>query len=344
MSRAWFVERFGGPEHLRLAEREDPSAGAGEVAIRTAAIGINFADLFARAGVYPNTPRPPFVAGMEVSGIVESVGPGVSDLAPGLRVVAVPIFGGYAERVVCRASQVFALPDGSDLVEAAAMPVAFLTARYAIEEARVRPGESVVVTAAAGGVGTALLQLLALRGAETMALVGSEKKFAICRELGAAEVALYGAAGRIPAVAGSRIDVVIDAIGGETFRALWRRLARGGRYVLYGFAAAAGKKGVARLRAAREFIAMGFLAPYFFVQSCRTLIGFNLSLLPNRLPELRKGADEIFREWQAGRLRPIIGPRFDFERLPDAHRALASRKTQGKVVVTVGGSGLHLPH
>jgi NADPH:quinone reductase-like Zn-dependent oxidoreductase len=78
---------------------------------------------------------------------------------------------------------------------------------------------------------------------------------------------------------------------------------------------------------------MGFLVPYFFVSSCRSLIGFNLSLLPNRLGELREAADEIFRDWQAGRIRPIIGPRFDFERLPDAHRALASRSTQGKVVV-----------
>ena len=335
MSRAWFVDRFGGPERLRLEEREDRAPGAGEVAIRTTAIGINFADLFARAGVYPNTPRPPFVPGMEISGVVESVGPGVEDLAPGMRAVAVPIFGGYAERVVCRASQAFALPDAADPVESAAMAVAFLTARHAIDEARVRPGERVVVTAAAGGVGTALLQLLALRGATTIALVGSEKKFALCRELGAGEVALYGAAGRIEAIASSRIDVVIDAIGGETFRALWRRLARGGRYVLYGFAAAAGKRGVARLRAAREFVAMGLLAPYSFVQSCRSLVGFNLSLLPNRLAELRGAAEEIFRERQAGRVRPIVGPTFDFERLPDAHRALASRKTQGKVVVTV---------
>ncbi|HEX9688753.1 MAG TPA: zinc-binding dehydrogenase [Thermoanaerobaculia bacterium] len=337
ISRAWFVDRYGGPERLSLRERPDPVPGAGEVLIRTAAIGINFADLFARAGVYPNTPHPPFVPGMEISGVVESVGAGVARLEPGRRVVAVPVFGGYAERVVCREANVFPLPDGADLAEAAAMPVAFLTARYAIEEARVRPGETAVVTAAAGGVGTALLQLLALRGAKAIALVGSEKKFAICRELGAEQVSLYGAAGRLEAISGSRVDIVIDAIGGETFRALWRRLAPGGRYVLYGFAAAAGKKGVARLRSIREFFAMGFLVPYFFVSSCRSLIGFNLSLLPNRLGELREAADEIFRDWQAGRIRPIIGPRFDFERLPHAHRALASRKTQGKVVVTVGG-------
>jgi len=341
-SRAWFVERFGGPERLRLRERDDLPPGPGEVAIRTAAIGINFADLFARAGAYPNTPPPPFVPGMEISGVVEAIGSGVSQLEPGQPVAAVPIFGGYAERVVCRASNVFALPPGVDLVEAAAMPVAFLTARYAIDEARVRTDETVVVTAAAGGVGTALLQLLALRGARSIALVGSEKKFALCRELGAGEVALYAGAGRVAAIAESRVDVAIDAIGGETFRALWRQLARGGRYVLYGFAAAAGRNGVARLRSVREFFAMGFLAPYFFVPSCRSLIGFNLSLLPNRLAELRAAADEIFRDRQAGRVRPILGPLFEFERLPDAHRALASRQTQGKVVVNVASGDLTL--
>lgn len=272
---------------------------------------------------------------MEISGLVESVGTGVSGFAAGDAVVAVPIFGGYAERVVASAGSVFRLPAGADLVEAAAMPVAFLTARYAIDEARVRPGETVVVTAAAGGVGTALLQLLAVRGARSIALVGSEAKFAFCRELGAAEVALYGGAARLEAVRGRHIDVVVDAIGGETFRALWPKLARGGRYVLYGFAAAAGKRGVARLRALRELVAMGFLAPYSFVQSCRTLSGFNLSLLPNRLAELRSAADDIFRDAQAGRIRPIVGRRFSFDDLPAAHRALASRKTHGKLVVTV---------
>ncbi|HEX9286348.1 MAG TPA: zinc-binding dehydrogenase [Thermoanaerobaculia bacterium] len=337
-SRAWFVDRYGGPERLRLRERADAEPGSGEVAIRTAAIALNFADLFARAGVYPNTPRPPFVPGMEIAGVVESVGPGVVDIAPGRPVVAVPIFGGYAERVVCRESTVFPLPEGVDLAEAAAMPVAHLTARYAIDQAQVRAGETVVITAAAGGVGTALLQLLSLRGAKTIALVGSERKLALCRELGADRVGLYAAAGRRDALASGRPDVVIDAIGGATFRALWRRLPRGGRYVLYGFAAASGKRGVARLRALRELSAMGLLAPFSFVSSCRTLIGFNLSLLPNRLDELRRGAAEIFEEWRSGRIRPVIGARFPFERLPDAHRALASRKTEGKVVVPVGRS------
>lgn len=334
-SRAWFVDRYGGPERLVLRERPDPSPGPGEVLVRTAAIGVNFADLFARAGAYPNTPKPPFVPGMEISGVVESVGAGVSSVAPGATVVAIPIFGGYAERVVCRESNVFALPDGVDLVEAAAMPVAFLTARYAIAEAQVRPGETVVVTAAAGGVGTALLQLLPRVPAKTVALVGSERKFALCRDLGAERVGLYAAARRADILGDARVDVVIDAIGGATFRALWSRLARGGRYVLYGFAAVSGKRGVAKLRALRELSAMGLFSPYSFVSQCRTLIGFNLSLLPNRLAELRAAAQEIFLDWKAGRVRPILGPRFEFENLPDAHRALAGRKTEGKVVVTL---------
>src|SRR5258706_12637770 len=113
-SRAWFVDRVGGPERLILRERDDATPGPGEVAIRVSAIGLNFADLFVRAGVYPRTPRPPFVPGMEVSGEIETCGEGVEGLRPGERVAAVPIFGGHAERIVCPATHVFPRPEGSD--------------------------------------------------------------------------------------------------------------------------------------------------------------------------------------------------------------------------------------
>src|SRR5712692_6686577 len=127
-SRAWFVDRYGGPERLQLRTRTDPAPGPGEVLVRTAAIGLNFADLFVRAGVYPRTPKPPFVPGMEISGTVEAVGESVEGLSPGQRVAAVPIFGGHAEQVCVPAERVFPLPSGVDLVEAAAAPVVFLTA------------------------------------------------------------------------------------------------------------------------------------------------------------------------------------------------------------------------
>jgi synaptic vesicle membrane protein VAT-1 len=334
MSRAWVVNRYGGPERLQLRTRPDPAPGAGQVLIETAAIGLNFADLFVRAGVYPGTPKPPFVPGMEISGMVRAVGEGVEEITPGRRVMAVPVFGGHADKVIAPANRVFPIPDDVDLVQAAAVPVAFLTAWYAVERAEVAPGDRVVVTAAAGGVGTALLQLLKGRGAQTVALVGSEEKVSLCRELGAAEAGLYGSAEEIlERTGGGRADAVIDAIGGRLFRRLWRRLDRGGRYVLYGFAAAAGERGLARAKAAHELFAMGLFSPYGFVQSCRTLVGFNLSLLPDRAGQLRRAASEIFEAWRAGRIRAILGPRFPFERLPDAHRALASRRTTGKVLI-----------
>ena len=335
-SRAWFVDRYGGPERLMLRERPDPIPAPGEVLVRTAAIALNFADLFVRAGVYPRTPKPPFVPGMEISGTVEAVGEGVADLLPGQRVVALPLFGGHAERVAVPAAWVFPLPDGVDLVEASAMPVAFLTAWYALARAEVGAGDRVVVTAAAGGVGTALLQLLVLRNANALALVGSESKLALCRELGALDAGLYSSVGTLlDRHFGGRADVIVDAIGGKLFRSLWRRLDRGGRYALYGFAAAAGPGGVARLAAARELLAMGLLAPYRFVETCRTLIGFNLSLLPSKTGELRRAAQGLFDLWRSGRIRPILGPRFAFARLPEAHRALASRSTTGKVVIEI---------
>jgi NADPH2:quinone reductase len=337
-SRAWFVDRYGGPEQLMLRERADPAPGPREVAIRTAAIGLNFADLFVRAGVYPRTPPAPFVPGMEISGVVEASGAEVAGLLPGARVVAVPIFGGHAERVLCPAARVFPLPDGADLVESAAMPVVFLTAHHAIREAQVRAGERVVVTAAAGGVGTALLQLLRQQEARVLALAGSEAKLGLCRSLGAEAAAVYDGAPRaLRENFDGRADVVIDAVGGQVFRTLWRALAPGGRYVLYGFAAAARPGGLGRLRAVRSLAAMGLFSPYSFVSACRTLIGFNLSLLPDRTGELREAAARILAEWKAGRLRPVLGERFAFERLPDAHRALAGRKTTGKLLVAVSG-------
>jgi len=273
---------------------------------------------------------------MEISGTVEAVGGGVTDVSPGRRVVAVPIFGGHAEKVVAKATHVFPLPDGVDLVEAAAVPVAFLTAWYACARAEVAEGDRVVVTAAAGGVGSALLQVLREKRAKTIALVGSEAKAAACRALGAAEVGTYEDADALIERAGGSVDVVVDAIGGRVFRRLWRRLGPSGRYVLYGFAAASGASGVAKLTAARELLAMGLFSPYSFVQSCRTLIGFNLSLLPDRTGELQRMAREVFALWRDGRIRPVLGPRFAFERLPDAHRALAGRGTTGKVVIAVG--------
>jgi NADPH:quinone reductase-like Zn-dependent oxidoreductase len=337
-SRAWFVDRYGGPERLILRSRPDADPGPGQVRIRVAAIGLNFADLFVRAGVYPNTPPVPMVPGMEVAGVVEAAGPDVAALVPGQRVAAVPIFGGHAENVICPAARAFPLPPGMDFLTAAAMPVAFLTAEHALRAASVAEGERLVVTAAAGGVGTALLQLARGRGARTLALAGSAAKLALCRSLGAEAAATYeDAPGALDRHFSSRADAVIDSVGGAVYRKLWRRLDRGGRYVLYGFGAAAGKRGLSPLRAAVELAAMGLVVPYGLIQSCRSLTGFNLSLLPDRFGAMREMCAEILERWTRKEIAPVVGPTFPFEQLPEAHRALAGRSTAGKVVLRIEG-------
>ena len=225
----------------------------------------------------------------------------------------------------------FPLPDGVDLVEAAAVPVAFLTAWYACARAEVAEGDRVVVTAAAGGVGSALLQVLREKRAKTIALVGSDAKAAACRALGATDVGTYASADALIERAGGRVDVVVDAIGGRIFRRLWRRLGPSGRYVLYGFAAASGASGVAKLTAARELLAMGLFSPYSFVQSLPD--ADRLQPLAPAGPHGRApahGARESSRSGRTAASARSSAPRFDFEqparRAPRARRPRHDRK------------------
>ena len=179
--------------------------------------------------------------------------------------------------------------------------------------------------------------MLREKRAKTIALVGSDAKAAACRALGATDVGTYESADALieRASAGASTSSWTRSAG-RVFRRLWRRLDPSGRYVLYGFAAASGASGVAKLTAARELARDGPLLALQLRPVCRTLIGFNLSLLPDRTGELQRMAREVFALWKDGRIRPVLGPRFDFERLPDAHRALAGRGTTGKVVIAVG--------
>ena len=230
-------------------------------------------------------------------------GSGVSNLERAGPVAAVPIFGGYDERVVMPRVERICDSAGIDSSRRGDA-VAFLTARYAIDEARVRPGETAVVTAAAGGVGTALLQLLALRGASTIALVGSGRSFALCASGRLGGRALFDGGGS-PRSGKSRVDGRSTRSGRDVSR-LWRRLARGGRYVLYGF----GPRPAGG--ASRACAPYGSSSRWAFSRRTSSsvlpqLIGFNLSLLPNRLVELRAAADEIFRDGWRGAYARLWG-------------------------------------
>ena len=329
--RAWLAPRYGPPDILRLTELADPTPRAGELVVRVRAIGLNFADCAARLGVYPRVPRAPLVPGMEVSGEVAALGEGVDGPAVGSRVAAVPIFGGHAELVALRATAVRALPAGVSFVEGAALAVTGLTADHALfTVGRLRAGERVLVNAAAGGVGTMAVQMAARAGAHIVAVASTQAKRELAVSLGAAETFAYE---RYRDALTGGVDVVLDSVGGRLFRLGWKALNPDGRYVLFGFAAAIGARRVRYARAALEFLRMGAVFPATLVQPCRTLAGFNLSLVPRLAAELQQRFARLEAMLAAGELRPVIGAVFPFDRLPEAHTLLQGRGSTGKVVV-----------
>ena len=331
--RAWVAPRYGPPEVLRLVDLPDPVPGPGEALVRVRAIGLNFADCAARLGVYPRVPKPPFVPGMEISGEVVALGEGASGPPPGTRVAAVPLFGGHAELVKVRARSLRPLPPSMDFVTGASLAVTGLTADHALfTVGRVRAGERVAITAAAGGVGTIAVQMAVNAGARVLAVASTSAKRELALFLGAHEAAGYE--GYREALSGG-VDVVLDAVGGALFRTGWKALKPDGRYVLYGFAAALGAKRVRYLHAALELLRMGLVFPSTLVRPSRTLAGFNLSLVPHLASELQSRFARLEGMLAEGTLKAVVGAVLPFEELPKAHALLQGRGSTGKVVVTL---------
>ena len=331
--RAWVVPRYGPPDILSLREVSDPVPGPGEVLVRVRAIGLNFADCAARMGVYPRVPPPPFVPGMEVAGEVAALGSGVARPSVGTAVAAVPIFGGHAELVRVPLTHVRALPTGVDFETGAALAVTGITADHALfTVGRLRGGERVLVNAAAGGVGSMAVQLAAHAGAKVVAIASTAAKRELALSLGATEA--FGYEQLAIAVRGG-VDVVLDSVGGWGFRTAWKALNPDGRYVLFGLAAAVGPRRVRFTAAAWSLLGMGAVLPALLVSPCRTLAGFNLSLVPHLSAELQQRFARLEELLERGALRPVVGATFPFEELPAAHALLQGRRSVGKVVVTL---------
>ncbi|MGQ9495103.1 MAG: quinone oxidoreductase family protein [Thermoanaerobaculaceae bacterium] len=331
--QAWVAQRYGGPEVLALRELPEPQPGPGEVLVRVRAIGLNFADCMARAGVYPKTPKPPFVPGMEVAGEVAALGAGVEVPQVGTPVQAVPIFGGHAEYVVVKHTHLRPLPPGLSFVDGASFVVTGLTADHALfTVGRLRAGERVAILAAAGGVGTLAVQLAARAGAEVMAVASSPEKRDLAAKLGAQQCVSYQ---EYPEAVARGVDLVLDSVGGGFFRSGWRHLRPDGRYVLFGFASAAGPRRIRYGLALWQLLRMGVIHPFFMVQPGKTLAGFNLSLLPKLAPHLHARYQTLSQMVGEGLIKIVVGRVFPFRELPQAHALLQGRGSVGKVVVTV---------
>ncbi len=338
--RAILLKGFGPPDKLKLVDVPAPELREGMVRVRVHYAGLNFADVFGRLGVYPSIPDPPFIPGIEFSGTVIDRGPGVRDLRIGARVVGFSRQGAYAEEACVPAHHVFPIPRAMSFETAAAFLVTYLSAWHGLRTlAHARRGETVLIHAAAGGVGTAALQLGNAWNLRMIGTASSHEKLEVAKQQGADHVIDYMKEDFEEHVrellGGNLVDVVMDSVGGKVLRKSWRLLAPMGRYVLYGFAAAAGRKRLDYVRLAREFLAFPFLVPSSLPTRNISLMGFNLYFLADKTVYFREVGRNLMRMYEKKQIVPVIGKVFPFEQAAEAHTFLQSRKSIGKVLLKV---------
>jgi NADPH:quinone reductase-like Zn-dependent oxidoreductase len=324
-----------------MRELPDLTPGEGEVRIAVQASGVNFADVLARLGLYPDAPKPPVVVGYEVCGVVDQVGRGVTAHRVGDRVVALTRFGGYADQVVVPEPFAFPVPPALDAPTAAAIPVNYVTALIALYRmANLTAGETVLVHGAGGGVGIAATQLAKLRGAIVVGTASAAKHEAI-RALGVDHAIDYRTADVAADVRritnGRGVDVVLDPIGGRSFAVSYRLLAPLGRMIAYGVSSIATGERRSVWRALTTIVTMPRFNPLSLMNRNRGVFGLNVGHLWSERDRLVEGMTLLLDEIGAGRLRPIVSRTFPLERAADAHRFMQSRSNIGKVVLTTSG-------
>ena len=326
--RAVICHAWGGPENLALDDLPAPSTGPGQVMIDVHAAGVNFADILMVAGQYQEKPPLPFVPGLEVAGTIRAIGPGVKRLTPRQRVMAVLDHGGFAEQAVVRESDVFPIPDDMDFAVAAAFTIAYGTAYGALRwRADLRPGELLLVTGAAGGVGLSAVEVGKALGASVIAGASGVDKLALAAARGADHVIDYrdqDLRTRLKEIAQrlgkAGIEVAFDPVGGDTFDALFRALAWNGRVVVIGFAGGRIQQIPANLLLVKNATALGF-----WWGSYR-----------RHAPELLSPAfAELIGWWSQGLLRPHVSHRLPLGEAAEALKSLKERRATGKVVLTL---------
>ena len=338
------ITRHGGPEVLRVEDRPEPAVRPGEVRITVRAAGINFADLMARSGIYPDAPSPPCVVGYEVAGEVESVGEGTDSYSVGDRVLAGTRFGGYAELVSVPADQVLPLPDALGFEQGAAFPVNYATAYAALViMGGLKSGERLLIHAAAGGVGIAATQVSKGMGAEIFGTASASKHDAI-RAQGVAHPIDYRnldfAEEAMRITGGVGLDLIIDAVGPSSFRKDYAILRPGGRLVMYGLSEAqtGDRRDVAAVLRSLARMPLATMPWWKSLQVMNENKGvFGLNMLKWWDAE---GLDRVLEPLSgglaAGEFDPVVAESFPFERAADAHRFIADRRNIGKVVLVPG--------
>lgn len=341
MRQIWIAKK-GGYEALEVREAPDPIPGPGEVVIDVRASGVNFADVLARMGMYPDAPPIPCVVGYEVAGVVEAVGPAgptgaAEPLEVGDRVLALTRFGGYATKVSVPRNQVFRMPAEMEFATAAAIPVNYFTAYLAVSRfGNLQRGERILIHNAGGGVGIAAIELARAVGAKVYGTASSWKHERL-RELGADELIDYRSTdweqAIVKATSAGGVHVIIDPIGGKNLARDLRVLAPLGRLVAFGFSEPVRNGKRSFLRTLRSFLSMPRPRFLSLLNNNHAVAGLNLGHLWSEIDRLREVGTTILDSWRDGTVAPVIAAEVAFDEPAEAHRLLEERRNLGKVVL-----------
>ncbi|MCX7152074.1 MAG: NADPH:quinone oxidoreductase family protein [Proteobacteria bacterium] len=323
--KAVLCKQYGPPENLVVENVPSPQPGKGQVVVSVRACGVNFPDTLIIQGKYQFKPDLPFSPGSEMAGLVKQVGEGVSGVKPGDAVSAGTLWGAYAEEVVVNADRLAPLPDGMDFNVAAGITVTYGTTYHALKDrANLKPGETLLVLGAAGGVGLAAVELGKLMGARVIAAASTDEKLATCKRFGADALINYSKDDLREAIktltAGRGVDVVYDPVGGHYAEPAVRGMAWGGRYLVVGFAAGEIPRIPLNLT---------------LLKGC-AIVGVFWGEFARRDPQAhRNNMTEIYGWVIAGRLKPLVSATYPLARAADALIDLLARKVQGKAILVV---------
>ncbi|MDG2303195.1 MAG: medium chain dehydrogenase/reductase family protein [Candidatus Binatia bacterium] len=338
MRQIW-IPKAGAPEVLEVREAPDPSPAPGEVRIRVAATGINFADIAARLGTYQDCPPMPVVVGYEVAGTVDAVGSGVDGSFEGREVLALTHFGGYCDVVCTPVAQVFDRPDGMDAKTGAAIPVNYITAwQLVVAMGGLKAGETVLIHSAGGGVGVAVTQLAKNIGA-TVIGTASAGKHDFIRGTGVDHCIDYRTedfAKRVQEITnGKGVELALDAVGGPSFAQSYDSLSPTGRLGMFGVSAGTTGKDPNRLGFLKAVLQMPWLKfhPPALMNANKGVFGVNLGRMWHEVERLRPWMESIVGLWNDGVVKPVISKTFPFSEAAAAHHYIQDRKNQGKVLL-----------
>jgi len=335
--RAIVTTRNGDVRVMKVETRPNPIPAPGEVLIRVKAAGLNFADILARQGLYPDGPPKPCVMGYEVSGLIEAVGEGVDPGIVGEPVIAMTRFGGQAELVCVPDAQVFEKPPELSFEQGAALPVNYLTAwALIVTMGGLRADESILIHNAGGGVGLAALEIARHIGAKTFG-TASAGKHEFLRDRGLDHPIDYRDQDWLPVLMelteGRGVELIIDPLGGNSWKQSYRALRRTGRMGVFGMsvASASGIKG--KLKALKAVVSMPRYNPLGLMNRNKGVFGLNLGHMWGEGEKVASWTREIMRGVQQGWIRPHVDRTFSFEEIADAHRYIEARRNIGKIVL-----------